>query len=244
MIQRVDIEGNLTSLGIALGALTAFFGSVEFDNDSSPTKVICKDDSDNVIFEVSKSSDQWTYTVHKDENTTVATPASNTAVAAPQYLYTVGNTGAVIEAPNGFLIAIAKVTTGETGFVLPSAFGTAANRADVNVGCWGDDPLLSTRLLFAGNSTGDGQAMIGNQCLFTPVSIANFAERLKQAMIGNQCLFTPVPLHGTYRRPMHLVDTFFMPMAQAGMRGTVQQITDGTSTYLTNGYLAMLDTSE
>lgn len=221
MIQRVDIEGNLTSLGIALGALTAFFGSVEFDNDSSPTKVICKDDSDNVIFEVSKSSDQWTYTVHKDENTTVATPASNTAVAAPQYLYTVGNTGAVIEAPNGFLIAIAKVTTGETGFVLPSAFGNASNRADVNVGCWGDDPLLSTRLLFAGNSTGDGQAMI-----------------------GNQCLFTPVPLHGTYRRPMHLVDTFFMPMAQAGMRGTVQQITDGTSTYLTNGYLAMLDTSE
>lgn len=220
-IQRTVIANSLTSLGIALGALTAFFGSVEFDDDSNPTKITCKDDSDNVIFEILKSSDMWTYTAYKDENTAVATNASSTSVAGPLYLYTVGSTGAVIEAPNGFLIAIAKVTTGETGFVFPNAFGGAANRGDVNVACFGDDPLLSTRLMFTGNATGNAQPMI-----------------------GNQCLFTPVPLHGTYRRPMYLVDTFFMPMAQAGMRGTVQQITDGTSTYLTNGYLAMLDTSE
>ena len=220
-IQRIEIANSLTSLGIALGALTAFFDSVEFDDNSNPTKITCKDDSDNVIFEVEDNGGTWTYTAYKDENTSVASPASSQSVAGPLYLYTVGNTGAIIEAPNGFLIAIAKVTTGETGFVIPNAFGVAANKGDVNVACFGDDPLLSTRLLFAGNSNGDGQPMI-----------------------GNQCLFTPVPLHGTYRRPMYLQNTFFMPMAQAGMRGTVQQITDGTSTYLTNGYLAMLDTSE
>ena len=135
-IQRIDIANSLTSLGIALGALTAFFDSVEFDNDSSPTKITCKDDSDNVIFEVEDNGGTWTYTAYKDENTSVASPASSQSVAGPLYLYTVGNTGAMIEAPNGFLIAIAKVTTGETGFAIPNAFGVAANKGDVNVACF------------------------------------------------------------------------------------------------------------
>lgn len=218
-ISRIEINGDITSLGIALGALTSFFGSVEYDDDSSPTAVICKDDNDNVIFKAEiVNSSNWQYTAYKDENTAVQMSAASDAVAKPVYLYTLGNTGAVIELPNSLFIMIAKTTTGETGFVLPPAAGAAQSKGDVLVACWGDDIMLSTHLIFTGSGTSGGTS----------------------PMIGNQCLFVPVPMHGAYRTQNHLVNTFFMPMAQAGMRGTVQQITDGTSTYLTNGYLAML----
>lgn len=78
---------------------------------------------------------------------------------------------------------------------------------------WGDDPALTSALSFGGS------------------------------MVGNQTLFVPIPLHGTYDSMEYFPDAYFMPMTQAGLRedAACQQLVSGDVTYLTNGYLALMD---
>lgn len=137
--------------------------------------------------------------------------SNGSATGDVKYAYIVGDRGAVL-------------TLGEINGSIPMIIisKTSTNKTGIVMPttsgatycapvCWGDDPALTTELNIGGT------------------------------MIGNQCLFVPIPLHGQYDSAVYLPDAFFMPMAQSGIRGEVQQLTSGAATYLTNGYFALMD---
>ena len=64
-ITRFDVNGNLAALKTALEALT-FFASVDYDDDTTPTKVQCRDEDNNLIFEMSGNQ----YTIYRSDGTT------------------------------------------------------------------------------------------------------------------------------------------------------------------------------
>lgn len=216
-ITRYEINGDLILLKLALESL-GFFASITLDDDTTPTLVTCKDSDNNTLFTVGKSGSSYTYTMYKNSETNVNVTSSSVNYTNPKYLYKIGDAGAMIEmVSGGITFWIAKTNLDGIGFCHQSTWTSASSSGNVQVACWGDDPDLSTTLYFAQNNS---------------------------AMIGNQCLFVPVPLHGTYTHPMWMKNTYFLPMAQAGMRGVIQQIEDGDDTYLTNGYIAIRDTGE
>lgn len=220
-IQRIEINGDMTALKAALETMIPdFFASVELASDESSTTITCKDSNENTIFTIAKtvsgSTTNVAYTAYKNAATSVSCSAAASS-ANPLYLFKIGESNVVIQCPSSNLVVISKTNTYDTGFVIPNSFasGQTTHLSRLNVACWGDDPSLSS-LLTITNASGD-------------------------TMIGNQCLLVPVPLHGVYGTPIYLPHAFFLPMAQDGMRGTVQQLQDGEVTYLTNGYLAMMD---
>lgn len=220
-IQRTDINGDIVLLKAALETLIPdFFATVELDDTESPTTVICKDSSENTIFTVAMTTSgttvNYAYTAYKNATTSVSSSAASNS-AQPIYFYKIGESNAVIQCPSSNLVVISKTNASGVGFVIPNSFasGQATHLSRLNVACWGDDSALSS-LLTITNVSGD-------------------------TMIGNQCLLVPIPMHGVYGTPIYLPHAFFLPMAQDGMRGTVQQLQDGEVTYLTNGYLAMMD---
>ena len=197
---------------------TGFFATVDIDSSINPALVTCKDESDNTMFTIAIATNaSWTYTVYKDDTTTV-TFSGTATTAQPVYFYTAGSDSAVIQIPNNLFIIISKTNTGGVGFVVPAGSGNTINKGEVKVACWGDDTTLSTNLLF------------------TSSTVSN-------AMIGNHCQFVEIPMHGTYSANIYLPHAYYMPIAQLGMRGVVQEITGVHGTYLTNGFLAVLDDS-
>ena len=215
-ITRTDIRGSLAALKSALES-TGFFNSVTVDSESTPTLVTCKDTDNNTLFTVGVASSAWTFTVYKDNETTVIF-SGTVSTAEPVYLYTVGSDSAVIQVPNNLFIIISKTNTGGIGFVAPAGYGGNINKGEVKVACWGDDTALSTNLIFTTSTT-------------------------TNVMIGNHCQFVEIPMHGTYSANIYLPHAYYMPIAQLGMRGVVQEISGVHGTYLTNGYLAVLDDS-
>lgn len=231
-ITQYTINGDITALKAALEA-AGFFASLAYDDDETPTQIMCYDSDENLLFKVrayvaSGSSTYWDFTAYRSDSSSFAySGASNVSThngyGAPTYLYTVGSKAAVIyfqnSASHAVFLVIAKTTSGSIGFVGPADYMTnsSGNGEVINqmVVSWDDDPSLTTRLYIA-NPSG--------------------------IMIGNATLLVPVPLHGTYGNPMNFETVFFIPMSQAGMRGVVQQIVGSNNkTYLTNGYLAVLD---
>lgn len=223
-IQRTDISGDIALLKAALETLVPdFFASVEYDDAESPTIVVCKDADENTIFTtrlISGTSANCTYTAYKDATTSIAASGSP-SIASPLYFYKVGDSNAAIQCPNSMLIVISKTNTSGVGFVIPDTFVYSNNtRFSKNgVACWGDDPTLNSPLTITGTHGG-----------------SNADE-----MVGNHTLFVPIPMHGTYAEQVYLPKAFFMPMAQTGMRGIVQELSADEGTYLTNGYVALLD---
>lgn len=219
-ITRTDINGDIAALKAALETLVPdFFATVEFDNDTSPTTVICKDADGNTTFTVSGVSGSTTYAAYKNA-TTSASASSTDSNSSPLYFYKVGSNGAVIQCKrSGTLIIIGKTNTGVTGFALPNALGSnlIANLASATIACWGDDPALTGTI--------------------------RIAEASGAQLNGNHTLFVPIPMHGTYAENIYLPKAFFLPMTQDGMRGVVQELTADEGTYLTNGYVALLDDS-
>lgn len=215
-ITRFEINGDLIELKSALES-TGLFETVDIDSSISPTLVTCKDGDNNTLFTVGTTSTAWTFTAYKDNETTV-TFTGTISTAAPVYLYTVGSDSAAIQIPNNLFIIISKTNTGDVGFVVPAGSGSNINKGEVKVACWGDDTALSTSLTF------------------TTATTIN-------VMIGNHCQFVEIPMHGTYSANIYLPHAYYMPIAQLGMRGVIQEITGVHGTYLTNGYLAVLDDS-
>lgn len=215
-ITRFEINGDLIELKSALES-TGLFDTVDIDSSISPTLITCKDGDNNTLFTVGVTSNAWTFSVYKDETTVVSTQGTTSATAAV-YFYNVGSDSAVIQIPNSLLIIISKTNTGAIGFVIPSAISSTANKGEVKVACWGDDTALSTNLAFTSSTSSN-------------------------VMTGNHCQFVEIPMHGTYSANIYLPHAYYMPIAQLGMRGVVQEITGVHGTYLTNGYLAVLDDS-
>lgn len=216
-ITRSEINGDLIELKSALES-TGIFDTVDIDSSISPTLITCKDVDNNTLFTVETTSSAWTFSVYKDETTVVSTQGITSAAAAV-YFYNVGSDSAVIQLPNNLLIIISKTNTNAIGFVIPVVISSSANKGEVKVACWGDDTALSANLVF------------------TSSAVSN------DVMIGNHCQFVEIPMHGTYSANIYLPHAYYMPIAQLGMRGVVQEITGVHGTYLTNGYLAVLDDS-
>jgi len=217
-IARTDINGNIAALKAALETLVPdFFASIEYDDATTPTGVICKDENANTIFKVRNTSGNfYSYTAYKNAETAQETSASG---ASPKYMYKVGGNGAVLETTGSSFVIIAKTNIGATGFALPDTMtnvGSSRKAANYHTACWGDDPALTDGLVFGTSS----DATANN---------------------GNHTLFVPIPMHGTYEQNIFLPKAFFLPMAQSGMRGVVQELTADEGVYLTNGYVALLD---
>lgn len=227
-ITRTDINGDITALKNALATLIPdFFATVEFDDAESPTTVICKDADGNTIFEYYiGGTNSFGMKAYKNAETYVGTGQSTGQSWKPVYFYKVGSNGAVIQMPNNLIMIITKTNTGATGFALYPQFFSSANNALATVAgaCWGDDPSLSDWTVICGTGS-------GNNSILTSTGI------------GNHTVFVPIPLHGTYEEQIYLPKAFFMPMAQTGARGVVQELTDSNNNerYLTNGYIALLD---
>lgn len=211
-ITREEINGSLAALKTALQA-SGLFGSVTLDSDSTPTLLTCKDADDNTLFTAGVSGTSWTFTVYKNEATTVSMQGTATT-ASPVYCYKVGADSAVIQIPNSMFIIISKTNTGGVGFALPTGTGSSTNKGSLKVACWGDEATLTTDLTFTSSSN---------------------------AMVGNHTQFVEIPMHGTYERNVYLPSAYYMPIAQVGLRGTVQEIMGEGGAYLTNGFVAVLD---
>lgn len=226
-ITRTDINGDIAALKAALETLVPdFFASVEYDDAESPTTVICKDADENTIFEYYIGGPNvFGMKAYKNAETYVGVAQATGTTWKPLYFYKVGSNGAVIQLPNSLFIIIAKTNTGKTGFALyPQLFTTAAQTITVVASaCWGDDPALSNWILICGSGSG--------------------TSATSTLSIGNHTLFVPVPMHGTYEQNIFLPKAFFIPMAQDGMRGVVRELSTDSGTYLTNGYVALLDDS-
>ena len=217
-IHRNDISGDISALKSALETLVPdFFATVEYDDDTTPTAITCKDADGNAIFKASKSGSNWTYTAYKDATTGVSV-ASSSNKSIPMYFYTVGSNGATIQTASNTMLIVAKTNTGATGFSLPNSTDSTdiTNNYALKSACFGDDPAFTGLIAI------------------TPAQ-SNIAST------GNHTLFVPIPLHGTYAENIYLPKAFFLPMAQEGMRGVVQELSANEGTYLTNGYVALLD---
>ena len=128
------------------------------------------------------------------------------------YFYKVGVNGAFLTLKNnGGVIAIAKAANGKTAIVLP---WDVSGVYAIKAACWGDDAAY-----------------------YNPLCVA----ALSNSMTGNNCQFVPVPLYGNYQLSNNIPKVFYMPMAQSNMRGIVQEVTSESGTYITDGYIAMID---
>lgn len=215
-IERTEINGDFSALKTALETLVpAFFGSVELSEDTYTLS--CKDGDGNTLLAFSRSANNavWGVMGYRSANSYLSL-SGNSSGAIVNYFYNMGANGAFLACNGKSAIAIAKAADGRTAVVFPTTNnGTEGVQcAAIYATCWGDDTAYSYPVQFA--STG-----------------ANTAT-------GNNCLFVPVPLYGNYQTPNNVPKVFFMPVAQANMRGIVQEVTSDSGTYITNGYVAML----
>lgn len=217
-ITRYDVNGNLAALKTALEALT-FFASVDYDDDTTPTKVQCRDADDNLIFETNGS----VYTIYRSDGTSHS-QGGGTNYSTATYLFKVGSKVAAFQctqakAHSETLVVFGKTNTGTIGFAIPRTFGATSVNADPSqfwVCAWDDDPHFSSSLSAS-------LLVVGT-------------------MIGNSTQLANLPLHGTYGTPEYIENAFCLHCVQEGMRNLLQEITsqDG-ETYLTNGWVALLD---
>ena len=214
-ITRYDINGDLTALKAALDA-TGFFDSTAYDSDETPTKVLCYDAGNNLIFEVTGGN----YRAYKSGGGYSGVSGGST-FGSPTYLYRVGTKAALIQHANAkgdssACTVIGMTNTGVLGFAFPRTLGATSANADVTqmgVAAW-DDPSDMTSLLTISSTS----------------------------MEGNSAQLVPIPMHGVYGAPEHMETAFFLPMAQSNMRSIMQEIVSADGkTYLTNGWVAAYD---
>lgn len=213
-IERYTVNGDLTALKTALEA-TNIFEAVVFNDDEQPTAVLCKDTDDNIVFSVTQNSSQYTHAAYRSNGTSVSAGGS---YSKPVYVYKIGTSSAAINcaeaksAPTA-LVLIGKTNTGKIGVAMPRTFGATSANADITqmAVVAWDDDPAMTSLVKIGD------------------------------MVGHSTLLVDLPLHGSYGTPENIVGCYIMPMTQEGMRGALQEITCDDKTYLTNGYVAILD---
>lgn len=127
------------------------------------------------------------------------------------YFYNVGVNGAFLQLRTAGVVAIAKAANGKTAVAIPAV---TQKSTSIFAACWGDDTTYDKPLKFADDTN---------------------------PMTGNNCQFVPVPLYGNYQLSNNIPKVFYMPMAQSNMRGIVQEVTSESGTYITDGYIAMID---
>ena len=215
-ITQYPINGDLAALKAALDA-TGFFSNTAYDNETTPTKVLCYDADDNLLFEALATGCK----VYKSDGTFVSITSNN--YGSPVSFYTVGSKAALIHYANAkgqpsACAAFGHTNTGKIGFAIPASFGATSVNANITqmvVAAWDDPGDMTTKLQVADSSA---------------------------PMVGNSVQFVPIPMHGVYGTPEFLENVYYMPMVQSGMRGLVQEIvaSDG-KVYFTNGYIAAYD---
>lgn len=215
MIERTEINGNFSALKTALETLVpAFFASVE---QTDANTITCKDADENTVLTfILSGSTHLPRAYRSADNYLTPTTAGSSYLGPIKYFFKVGANGAFLTYNNSEAVAIAKAGNGKTAIVMPgNGTSTTANRlVTLLAACWGDDTAFNTPMWFAAASTTNA--------------------------VGNNCLFVPVPLYGNYQTPNNVPKVFFMPVAQANMRGIVQEVTSDSGTYITNGYVAMI----
>lgn len=219
MIERTTIGGDFAAMKAALETLVpAFFASVELSQND--LLITCRDADGNAIFTVSRTNNNavWCPKAYRSANSYLNPDQSENYGNPFKYFFNMGANGAFITINDGgSAIAIAKASNDRTAIVMPSSSssgGTVAQHQHaVLAACWGDDTALSTPVTFVDATT--------------PAT-------------GNSCLMVPVPLYGTYATAANVPKVYMLPVAQANMRGVVQEVTSDSGTYITNGYLAML----
>lgn len=229
-ILRYDINGDLSAFKTALQHLVpSIFASVAFDDDESPTAILCKDASDNLLFKIEYPVNMgtvtgWSFTAYKSGGETVSCAGAGTTATgygSPTYLYSVGAGKALIHfaysASSAACLVIGKTNTGKVGFVMPPVMiNNSSGNTEIrsaHVCSWDDDGSKTSDLQITGTT----------------------------AMVGNSNELVPVPLHGTYDSAIYLEGVYFLPIAQTGLRGVVQQLTANDKVYLGNGYVEVLD---
>lgn len=216
-ITQYPINGDLAALKAALDA-TGFFSSTAYDNETTPTKVLCYGADSNLLFEVLTTG----CIVYKSDGASVSSDGSSN-YGSPVSLYTVGSKAALIHYANAkgqpsACAAFGLTNTGKIGFAIPASFGATAVNANITqmvVAAWDDPGDMTTKLQVADSNA---------------------------PMVGNSVQFVPIPMHGVYGTPEFLENVYYMPMVQNGMRGLVQEIvaSDG-KVYFTNGFIAAYD---
>lgn len=213
MITRYTVNADLSALKTAIEAV-GIFSTVVLDDDTTPTKVICKDASENVLFEAAKSGSSRSYTAYTSGGSSFVTTASSTA-GDIAYAYKVG-TSCVLQTTGNMFIVISKTNKNGIGIVLPVSMSGGSNEEQIKMTCWNDQPAsANATLIFGANGT--------------------------NANAINHTLFVEIPTHGSYAQALYLPNAFFMPMVQSGMRGVVQQLEIDGEVRLTNGWLAVRD---
>ena len=210
-IERTTINGDFDALKTALETLVpAYFGSVTISQSGAGRTITCKDADNNTIFYITGSTTGTT-----PQYTAYRTGSSGlqTTTTKVDYFYKVGVNGAFLTLKDnnyGRVIAIAKAANGKTAIVLP---GAVSGVYTIQAACWGDDAAY-----------------------YNPLYVAATTN----SMTGNNCQMVPVPLYGNYQTANSIPKVFYLPMAQANMRGVVQEITSDSGLYITDGYIAML----
>lgn len=123
------------------GGNYTLFKAVEFDDDNSPTEIICTDFDDNTIFTVSLDNGKYAYTAYKTDQTSVSVNYSNSSSnLTPEYLYKVGYGAAIKLAhqSNMAVIFITKTSGGVTCFALPYLYNSSTAPTGCKVAAYGD----------------------------------------------------------------------------------------------------------
>ena len=214
MITRYTVNGDLAALKTAIEAV-GIFSTVVLDDDTTPTKVICKDASENVLFEAAKSGSSRGYTAYCSAGSSASVTGS-TGESDVVYAYKVGTSCVLqIGATNKQLLVIGKTNKNGIGIVLPTALSGGNAQYNIRMMCWNDQPVSSTSSLIFGTSSSMNTI--------------------------NHTLFVEIPMNGSYTQALYLPNAFFMPMVQEGMRGAIQQLEIDGEVRLTNGWLAVRD---
>lgn len=216
-IERTTINGDFSALKTALETLVpTFFASVELSQDT--LTLACKDADENTLLTITRSSNNyvWMPKTYRSANSYLEGSGGNNYGDPVQYFFSCGVNGAFLTlASSNSAIAIAKDSNGKTAIVIPaSRYGTDVVKcASIYSACWGDDTAYNAPLRITDTDT---------------------------PTLGNNCQLVSVPLYGNYQTANGIPKVFYLPMAQANMRGIVQEVTSDSGTYITNGYLAML----
>lgn len=212
-IERITVNGDPDALKAALETLVpAYFASVTKTSGSGGLITVSgKDENGNTLFSVGSYSNMNSATYYAYRGSSSSITATNGKVS---YFYKVGVNGAFLTLANSAgtsSIAIAKAANGKTAIVLP---GAVSGVYAIQPACWGDDAAY-----------------------YNPLCVAVTSS---SSMTGNNCQMVQVPLYGNYQQANSIPKVFYMPMAQANMRGVIQEVTSDSGLYITDGYLAML----
>ena len=210
-----DMKDFLTALG------TNIFDSVAYDDNTTPTKIVCTQDS-HTILEVSVNGTNWTFTPYIADGTAAASGHIYTSAILSAFRCSGGAffaTTAVTNnvQANGKYFVIGKTSAGKTGFVhIQSAqgFSNISSLSPVTT-CFGDD---TSSAFYSGTYH---------------ISITSGTR--------DRTILTKIPVTGALGSNDYFSSVLVMTSRQFQEVG---QQSIGAQLYGCNGYFAITDTAE